>query len=288
MRKITGVITARLRSQRLPAKALKLLCGKTSLYHHVERLKSVGGLSGLYLATSKAPDNAPLIKEAERCGLKIYAGEEEDVVERYLAIGKTEKADALLRVGCDKPLFSIEMANQLASSYNGEDNLTIADKIGAGVGCEIVSTSAMETVHQNYRGTAITLYIKENKHKFKTRGINVDARLCRPEYRLALDTIEDYNLHSIIYNKLYRGKPIQLKEVYLFLDDNPEVANINKHVLEKNINTYIASLKDGPIFSIFKLDSGKYIARDASGRMVPYEEFIKISKDKASWSESNG
>lgn len=104
----------------------------------------------MYLATSRSSDNLPLIEEARKYGLKIYAGEEEDVVERYLSIGEKEGADALLRIGCDKPLFSIEIASQLISSYNGEDNLTVASAIGVGVGCEIVSTTALKVVHERY------------------------------------------------------------------------------------------------------------------------------------------
>lgn len=241
----------------------------------------------MYLATSRSSDNLPLIEEARKHGLKIYAGEEEDVVERYLSIGEKEGADALLRIGCDKPLFSIEIASQLISSYNGEDNLTVASAIGVGVGCEIVSTTALKVVHERYSGTAITQYIKENIYKFKTRGLEVDKRLCRPEYRLALDTQEDYEMHCSIYKSLYNGMAIPLKEVYLFLDDNPQIANINSNVKEKNVNIYIGELRDKPVFSVYKLASGKYVAYDALKRQISYDDLIDVVKKKEEWLSGN-
>ena len=57
MKKIVGVINARMQSTRLPGKALLPLSGKSSLFHHCERLSQVEGISCIYLATSRAAAN---------------------------------------------------------------------------------------------------------------------------------------------------------------------------------------------------------------------------------------
>ena len=57
MSKVIGVITARMASTRLPGKVLQKMAGKSAFAHHVERMKNVNGLDGVFLATSVDPKN---------------------------------------------------------------------------------------------------------------------------------------------------------------------------------------------------------------------------------------
>ena len=52
---------------------------------------------------------------------------------------------------------------------------------------ELVSLDAFREVHKHYRGAAVTQHIKEHLDQFKTRTFEIDADLCRPEYRLTID-----------------------------------------------------------------------------------------------------
>ena len=54
MKKIIGVITARMDSTRLPGKVLANIAGKSLFAHHVERMLSVKGIEEVFLATSSA------------------------------------------------------------------------------------------------------------------------------------------------------------------------------------------------------------------------------------------
>ena len=74
-KEVIGVITARMGSKRLPGKVMKDLAGRSVFTHHVERLRSVELLDGIYLATSiDGNKNLPLIEEAERLGVPFYEG----------------------------------------------------------------------------------------------------------------------------------------------------------------------------------------------------------------------
>lgn len=246
MKKVIGVITARMSSSRFPGKVMKKLTGKSIFAHHVERMKNVKGLSGIFLATSKDPLNKELIEEAKDLGCGWYAGAEEDVIQRHIKLCKSESADAVIRVPCDSPVFDTESASIFVEKFKNEhwdyiyvSNMTIIQ----GTVKELVSYDALCKAHKHYKGPAITVPIMENMHDYKTLGIEIDNDLCRPEYRLTVDYAVDFEVICHIYEALYKGKPLLLHEVYTWLDDNPHVAQINKHAQASEINQYIANIR---------------------------------------------
>lgn len=278
--KIIAIIHARMSSSRLPGKVMKKLSGKLVFYHHYERLKQCKGLDAIWLATSKNKNNKPLIEEAKKYNIPYYAGADEDVLERYAVITKKENADAVLRCGCDKPLLSYEIVNALLDVYGGEDLLYVSTPLPRGIGSEILSRPAMERIRHHYRGPAISKYITEYPHLFKVRTIEVDDEFSRPEFRLTLDTEDDYKLIKTLYERFYKdGKPLDLREVFKFLDDNPEISNINRFEQEKHINVYLSKLKDKPVFSIYQVQNGKYVVRNRMGELIHPSEFNNALPD---------
>lgn len=277
MPKVIGVITARLASTRLPKKVLMKISGKSIFALHAERMMSVKGLDGIFLATSLDPLNKELIVESERLGCGWYAGAEQDIVDRHVKICEREKADAVIRVTCDSPFFDFESASFFVAEFKREyrdyiyaSNMTMIQ----GTLSELISYKALLEVHKHYRGAAVSAYIKENMEKFDTLGIEIDIDLCRPEYRLTIDEKIDIEMISKIYEALYKNKPIFLKNVYTWLDDNPEIGKMNIHVGIKGCEQQSANLLERPVFSV--LPSGKkFVIVDEQKRKVEPEEFIK-------------
>ena len=270
MAKVIGVITARMASKRLPGKVMKTVAGKSLFAHHVERMLKVKGLSGVFLATSNDPFNKVLIEEAERLGGAWYAGAEQDIVERHIKLCERESADAVIRVPCDSPLFDIESASAFVEIFKREyqdyiyvSNMTMLQ----GTVKELVSCNALKNSHKYYGGPAITIHIIENMNKYKTLGVDVDIDLSRPEYRLTVDYQVDFELIHHVYEALYRGEPLKLRDVYVWLDDNPRIAYINKGVEVSGINKYIGNLMDKPLFSIIER-GGKAVMLDEQKQIV--------------------
>lgn len=281
MRKVIGVITARMTSTRLPGKVLKNVGGKSIFAHHAERMSQVAGIGGVFLATSKNPMNDPLIRAAEEIGCGWYAGSEEDILERHIRLCERENADAVIRVTCDCPLFDIDITSRFVEAYKNHpydflycSNMTMIQ----GTLTELIAQDAMKRVHEMYRGPAISLPIREHLDAFDTRGFPVDEELIRPEYRLTVDEPADLALMEKIYAALYRGKALQLAEVYRWLDDNPEIAKINQHVGIKGVNKYGANLMESPVFSIVK-SGDRYTILDEQKRFVSPEAFIALLPD---------
>lgn len=281
MGKIIGVITARMASTRLPGKVLQKMAGKSVFAHHVERMKNVNGLDGVFLATSADPKNKELIEEAERLGCGWYAGAEQDIVDRHIKLCERENADAVIRVTCDSPIFDIESASRFVEEFKKEyrdyiyvSNMTMIQ----GTLSELISYNALMEIHKHYRGAAVSMHIKENMAKFKTLGIEIDIDLCRPEYRLTIDEAVDIEMIRKIYEALYNGKPLNLREVYTWLDDNPQVAKMNMHVGIKGCEQQSANLMEKPLYSI--VASGrKHVILDEQKRKIEPSDFIKRFKE---------
>lgn len=276
MKKIVGVITARMTSTRLPGKVLKYLCGKSVFAHHVERMRQVPGLSDIFLATSQNDSNAALIEESRRLNVPYYAGAEEDVVERHIAIARQMNADAVIRVTCDMPLFDVDILGAYIHFFNGQyadymyaDNMTMVQ----GTVGELISLPALERIHACYKGPAVSLPIKENMSDYVTRGLSMAEEKCRPEYRLTLDYPEDLTVIRAIYDSLYKGQPLLLEDVYRFLDDNPQIARLNADMKVKGNVRYGAQLLDNPKFTI--TESGQqYVILNENKNIVLVEDFI--------------
>ena len=281
MRKVIGVITARMASTRLPGKVLQVMSGKSVFAHHVERMKNIKGLDGVFLATSIDPLNKELIEEAERLNCGWYAGAEQDIVDRHIKLCEREGADAAIRVTCDSPIFDIESASRFVEEFKKEywDYIYVSNmSMIQGTLSELISYQALIEVHKHYRGAAVTMYVKENLDKFNTLGIEIDIDLCRPEYRLTIDELIDIEMIRHIYEALYKGVPIDLHDVYTWLDDNPRIAKMNMQVGIKGCEQQSANLMEMPLYSI--VASGrKYVILDEHKRMVGPKEFRERLKE---------
>ncbi|RJQ23936.1 MAG: hypothetical protein C4560_00430 [Nitrospiraceae bacterium] len=277
MRKVIGVITARMASTRLPGKVMQKMAGKSVFAHHAERMMHVRGLDGVFLATSTDPLNKTLLEEAENLGCGWYAGAEQDIVDRHIKLCEREKADAVIRVTCDSPIFDIGSASRFIEEFKKEyrdyiyvSNMTMIQ----GTLSELISHNALMEVHKHYRGAGVSMHIKENMDKFRTLGIEIDIDLCRPEYRLTIDELIDIEMIRHIYEALYRGQPLSLHEVYTWLDDNPHIAKMNMHVGIKGCEVQSANLTEKPLYSIVASGS-RYVILDEQKRLVEPESFLQ-------------
>jgi spore coat polysaccharide biosynthesis protein SpsF len=247
--RVVAAITARMGSDRLPGKVMMDLAGRPVTAHMVERLRHVEEIDAVWLATSVEPNNEPLIELAHRLGIEVYAGSEEDVLERHVVIAERSGADHVLRVTADCPLFDIPLASRLVAHHRATDaDFTYVPAVlSVGILVEVISRRALHLVHERYQGELITVPIKEHPEEFHIEPLELQreayAHLYRPQYRLTLDEPADYELLKIIYGALYvEGKPVDVAQAIAFLDNHPEVAQINAHVRQKSGNLYAQDL----------------------------------------------
>ncbi len=239
------LVAVRMKSTRLPKKALHCIKGKPVLAHLVERLAKVSHAQGLILCTSTHSEDTILLEWADRLGIRGYAGDEDDVMARFLSVAEQEGADVIVRVTGDNPLTDPEALDAMILFHRerGAD-YTYTEDLPRGTRAEIISVQALRRAHELAEDPThseyMTLYFKQHPEIFSLSRWDAPQAVTRPGYRLTLDTPEDLDLVTRIYEALYEdGKPFRLKEAIQLLDQQPEWVKINAHIQPKVPSTIL-------------------------------------------------
>ncbi len=213
-------LQVRLGSQRLPNKALLLLSGKPVILHAMESLNGVGA-DGKVLLTDDQSSKA-LLPLAEAAGWSLFAGDPDNVLDRFIQASKQYSPDIIIRATGDNPLVSGPLAKitwdllkQNKADYSAHEGMPL------GTGVEVVKTQALwkawESHPDAYEREHVTPYIYRHPGEFRLL-----KELAPPEYRgtgrLTLDTPEDYLVLEHIFREKYRGSPLTVKEALSCLE----------------------------------------------------------------------
>ncbi len=238
MHKSVILIAVRMKSKRLPNKALAVVEGQTITEHLIDRMKKSKNADKVILCTSTHPDDAPLLEVAEKKGIYAFAGDELDVMKRFIDAVQVHAPDAdiVVRVTGDNPLTSpYFIDNAIEHHIKTKADYTSTSELPQGTKGEVISLSALkkafELAENSKFSEYMTWYFTKNPEFFKMEKAPVDEDMKRPHYRFTVDNPEDLELIKAIYKKLYTpGKIIPLKDAIKFVDDNPELAKINENV----------------------------------------------------------
>jgi spore coat polysaccharide biosynthesis protein SpsF (cytidylyltransferase family) len=238
------VVSARMASSRRPGKALADLAGRPLLEVLLERMRTVGAVSGVALATSVRPENDALAAVAERLGVPVFRGDEDDVLRRHLDCARWLGADHVVRVTGDNPLTDVETAEALVAQHlaEGADYTYVpGDALLMGILSEVISTDAMarawERGDARHRSELMTLYMKEHPGEFRIALGALPADLYRPRYRLTVDEPEDVALMQALFARLARpGHVVTTREALALLDADPSLAAMNASARHKAAN----------------------------------------------------
>lgn len=241
--KIGAIIQARMGSTRLPGKVMKKICEKTVLQHVYERVSLSKVLDEIIIATTKKSCDDEIVKLCENLSIKYFRGSEDNVLSRYYLCAKENKLDLVVRITSDCPLIDSEVLDEMLNFYinNDFDLVTNAGNeknrtYPRGLDIEIFSFSllknAYENANYNYEKEHVTPYMYEHDFNIYYYKNNVNYS----EYRLTLDTKEDFELISKIYEKLYNKSHIfYLKDIINCLEENKELKLINKDIKQKTL-----------------------------------------------------
>lgn len=238
--KVGILIACRMKSQRLPRKALLPIVGKPLIDHLIERMKTAKKVQEIILCTSTHPDDAILQEAAERNGIQFFRGSEEDVMGRFIAAAENFKLNYVVRVTGDNPLTDAEHIDKLIESHlQTKADFSKVEQLPLGTNCEVISLSTLKKAHEMALDPNLseymTAYLKQPKY-FKINLLEVDHSLKHPEIRLTVDVKEDLQLMEEIYRRLYvsPGKIFSIREiVQLLVEKEPDLLEINKKVPER-------------------------------------------------------
>ncbi len=240
MKKV-AIIQARMGSTRLAGKILSKLEDKLMLEHIHTRLTKCSNLDEIIIATT-TENNDDIVEEfAQKNSYKYFRGSSPDVLNRYYETAKQYSADVVVRITADCPLICPKLVDQDVELYmSGDYDLVSprsADGLIRGLDNETLSFKLLEKLNSTVTDVSerehVTLHITHNPDTYKILSPEIDEYYKR-KYRLTVDEKDDFRLIEEIYKRLYKaGEIIDIKDVTKLLDQNPELANMNKHVEQK-------------------------------------------------------
>lgn len=242
---VAAVIQARMGSTRLPGKVLMKIAAEPVLAHVVARSRAIDGVDEVIVATSDLPADDPIADLCRDRGWGCHRGSEADVLDRYLCAAAEWQVDQLIRVTADCPLLcTLEagrvVARQLESSADCSHNLTaFGSGMPLGTGVEACTFAAIETSWLEGHAAAdrehVLWYVHQHPERFRVELVICREAVRRPDYRLTVDTEEDLALVRAIYDNVTPTDGIvSLADVISFLDERPDLRELNQHVQQKS------------------------------------------------------
>ncbi len=231
--KVASIIACRLKSNRLPKKAILSTGDITSVELCIKNALKFRNVDHTILATSTSAEDAELKNYTYKKEVIFHTGHPEDVIQRYLDIINKLDIDVFIRITADMPYVSDEIVNYLLDSHfaTGAD-YTAPKKAAVGQGVQIINASALRKVREYFPvsdfSEYMNAYIIYNPKLFKINEIDLPEKWIR-DYRLTLDYQEDLDLIVKIEEYFKKSNvEFNITNLFHYLDKNPNVAYINK------------------------------------------------------------
>ncbi|SFL89507.1 spore coat polysaccharide biosynthesis protein SpsF [Paenibacillus sp. 1_12] len=241
--KISAVVASRMTSTRLPGKIMMDLCGQPALIRLIERLKNSKYIHQIVIATTTNQQDDIIVEVANKMGVLYHRGSEEDVLLRTVEAALATETDLIVQITSDCPLLDAEtvdkvIEHRLENPFLDYVSNSLVRTYPMGFSVEVFKTAALQKVEQLTQDPAdrehVSLYMYERPEIFHLSNIEAPNFLRHPEYRLTLDTKEDYQVISNIYDKLYPDNPFfNLYDITRYLQGNPNVVFINQNIKQK-------------------------------------------------------
>jgi spore coat polysaccharide biosynthesis protein SpsF len=220
------IIQARMGSDRLPGKSLMDLAGAPLVGRILERVRRCVRLDDIVLAVPDTAENRVLVGLGESYAVKVFAGSENDLVERYYQAAHWANADVIGRLPADNATpepgeidrivdFHLSLGRRGFSS-----NLsTMGDsEYPDGIGAEMFDFSLLEEARARHTDPRRREHVHLNFYDYST-NLPVDADWCpvstikcpegfrRPDLVLDVNTPEQYEFMRGLYEYLYPRNP---------------------------------------------------------------------------------
>ena len=236
------IIQARMGSNRLPKKVMKLLDGKNPTLYYV--LKQVGDskiLKKIIVATTENSEDDEIVKYLKKINSEYFRGNEKNVLERYYFCSKKFLLSTIVRITSDNPLVDSLIIDEMLYEFqnNNYDYMTnaVPRTFPYGTEVEIFSFNALEKAWKNAKNEKerehVTLHFRNNPEKFKIKYFTYRENISF--LRWTLDENEDFILIQKIIEEI-KKTPIRLKDILQLYHKNPELFKINKNVKHKVID----------------------------------------------------
>ncbi len=222
-------IQARENSTRLPGKVLKKLCDKSIIQIIFERMKKIKKIQKIVLITGPKSINNNLISESKKIGLDYFCGNENNLLDRFYHASKFFEADNIIRITADNPFSDINLIDHAMDIFeNGNYQILSNNRIRTypiGLNFEIFTSESLKLAwndEKNKNKNFSDLIMSPTKYMlYSGKFINYDLvnNENLSKIRLTIDTLDDFNNASKIFNKIYPNNPFfNLNDTMKYID----------------------------------------------------------------------
>ena len=232
--KYAAMIQARYGSSRLPGKILMEIGGKPVLQWVIERVQRSKYVDEVIVVTSVDKQNLPVLRLCADLGVRVFAGAEDDVLDRYYQMAKLIKPDYIVRVTADCPCYDWSILDQAIEAMSPDtDYLSdFGETLPDGLDIEVMKFSALKLAWQKARLASerehVTQYIRKHPEEFLHKNFvcpfgNIG------HLRWTLDEQEDYVLIEKIYNHFLSAarEDFLTQDILECINENQELSKIN-------------------------------------------------------------
>ena len=201
-KKVSAIIQVRTGSKRFPRKSLAKLGDSKIIEWGINRTKQSKFLDEVILATSDLEEDKLFLKIAKEHSIKIFFGEKENVLKRFLDTAKYFSTDVVVRICADNPFISHSFIDELIKFFE-KNNCDLAfnhqtrlnTKIVDGFGAEIFNKKILEKIFNSTNEKAhlehVTQFIWDNHQKMNIKACPVKDIFMNSDLKFDVDYKED-------------------------------------------------------------------------------------------------
>jgi spore coat polysaccharide biosynthesis protein SpsF len=237
---IVAIVQTRMTSTRLPGKVLKPLAGAPLIRRVIERVARIQGIDCIAVALAEGRANDPVCEALADLDLTIVRGSEDDVLARSAAAARAAGASTVIRITSDCPLVDPAISSSILAAYNEAQasgivyaRTAIAKGFPLGFDTEVFSAAALYEAEAGatdpYEREHVTPYLWRRPQHYP--ALTIGAVPDRRDWRLVVDTEEDYRMVSAVFDALYPKDPMfGFIELQALFAARPELLGINAHL----------------------------------------------------------
>lgn len=235
------IVQARMGSTRLPGKVLSSIGGRSMLARTCRRASRAALVDETIVATSIHPHDGPIVEECRLLDLECFRGNEEDVLDRYYRAAEARLADVVVRVTSDCPLIDPEVIDRVVRAARGQwphyTSNILQRTYPRGLDTEVVTFAALEQAWREaaepYQRVHVMPYFYQNPERFRLGSVVGDADFSH--YRWTVDSAEDLAMVRALYRRMDCDDGFSWRDVIGLLHREPRLAEINRHVRQKQV-----------------------------------------------------
>lgn len=242
----TAILTqARTGSTRLPGKVLEEVAGRTVLAHHLDRLVATG--LPVVVATTTADRDDAVVELARGCGVEVFRGSEDDVLDRFDRCASAYELEGVVRVTSDCPLIDAAVITAAVRLWDHDPHAYVSNGLRRtyprGYDVEVFGAAALHDAAREAGDPAEREHVTPWLYSGRVPGlrlVGLERAVDDSDLRVTLDTPEDLQLLRALLED-HGAARLDLAGVVAVLRAHPELVALNAAVQQKPLRAGVAA-----------------------------------------------